>query len=78
MAPINQQGRYFLDDQALRDDREETLRRALAQRLDGRDPQTSRPIMRADGRIERLHVVTVLGTAAGLQHVAIVRIPPGQ
>ncbi|MCO6441175.1 MAG: biopolymer transporter ExbD [Nitrococcus mobilis] len=77
---INQQGRYFLDDQSLPDNREETLRRALTQRLSGSDPRLTQLVIRADGRTEHLHIVTALDAAgrAGFQRVAIATIPRGQ
>ncbi|EAR23545.1 ExbD/TolR family protein [Nitrococcus mobilis] len=77
---VNQQGRYFLDDQPLPDNREETLRRVLAQRLSGSDPRMTQLVIRADGRTEHLHIVTALDAAsrAGIQRVAIATIPPGR
>lgn len=77
---VNQQGTSFLGDQPLPDNREETLRRGLAQRLNGRDPQTTELISRADGRTEHLHVVAALDTAdlVGFQYIAIATILPGQ
>ncbi len=77
---VNQQGRYFLDDQALPDNQRETLRRAIARRLKGSDPRITQLIIRADGRTEHLHIVTALDAAsrAGFQRVAIATIPRGQ
>lgn len=70
---VNQQGIYFLGDHPLPDNREETLRQALALRLDGRDPQTVQLIIRADAHTEHLHVIAALDAAslAGFQRVAI-------
>lgn len=75
---ITRQGAYFLGNQPLHNKQAETLRWALAQRLEGRDPQTARLIIRADRRTEHRYVVTALDAAsrAGFQHVAIATLPP--
>ena len=77
---VNQQGTYFLDNEPLRDNREETLRQALRQRLKGGDASERQLVIRADERTEHLHIVTALDAAgrAGIHRVAIATIPSGQ
>lgn len=77
---VNQQGTYFLDNEPLRDNREETLRQALMQRLKAGDAQERQLVIRADERTEHLHIVTALDAAgrAGIHRVAIATIPSGQ
>lgn len=76
---VDQQGRYFLDNEPLRDSREETLRRALAERLKAGDAENRKLVIRADERTEHLYVVTALDAAgrAGFHHIAIATIASG-
>ncbi|MDZ7809876.1 MAG: biopolymer transporter ExbD [Arhodomonas sp.] len=70
---IDAQGNMFLDDRRLRNGRRETIERALAEALAGRDPGAAHLIIDADARARHQMVIRALDAAgrAGVSRVGM-------
>jgi biopolymer transport protein ExbD len=73
---IDAQGRYYLDDHLLVNQQVETLKRALEQRLQGRQEATL--LITADGQTPHQAVITAMDAArqAGIVHVSLATREP--
>ncbi|WP_440995659.1 ExbD/TolR family protein [Arhodomonas sp. SL1] len=70
---IDAQGNMFLDERRLRNGRRETIERALAEALAGRDPDAAHLIIDADARARHQMVIRALDAAgrAGVSRVGM-------